>query len=285
MVTGSDKEAGVKWGIRICIGLAILFVTLGFVAAFVGYRTPRPDDNFLNDLGNFGSYLQGTTASFWSLAGLLIIFVAFLAQKQQLQRQETELEEQKQQFKIQNESIKRQNFESSFFQLLNQHRQILTEMHYRHPFLPSQEGMECFRVWYDQQLRSYYAGQISRGEITDEKQLAIRAYEAFYQGRQHELGHYFRNLYHLVKFVNESDALKAENADADYKNRRRYTSLARAQLSVYELCLLFYNGLCSEGEKFKPLIEKFGFLENLHDRGKILLNPIHENYYDKKAFE
>jgi len=54
---------------------------------------------------------------------------------------------------------------------------------------------------------------------------------------------------------------------------------------VYELCLLFYNGLGSEGEKFKPLIEKFGLLENLHDRPKILINPIHESYYDGRAFE
>jgi hypothetical protein len=81
-----------------------LFVILGFVAGFIGYKTPRSDDNFLNDLGNFGSYLQGTTASFWSLAGLLIIFVAFLAQKQQLKRQETELEEQAKQFRMQHEA-------------------------------------------------------------------------------------------------------------------------------------------------------------------------------------
>jgi hypothetical protein len=56
-------------------------------------------------------------------------------------------------------------------------------------------------------------------------------------------------------------------------------------LSVYELCLLFYNGLGSEGIYFMPLIVKYGLLENLHDRDRLLLNPIHENYYDKKAFE
>ena len=48
----------------------------------------------LEDWGNYGSYLQGTVASLWSLAGTLLIFVAFLAQKQQLLRQQIELEEQ-----------------------------------------------------------------------------------------------------------------------------------------------------------------------------------------------
>ena len=111
METKSESEISYKWGIRICIGLAALLVILGFVAAYVGYKAPRHDDNFLNDLGNFGSYLQGTTASFWSLAGLLIIFVAFLAQKQQLKQQEAELARQEQQFRSQQESIRRQTFE------------------------------------------------------------------------------------------------------------------------------------------------------------------------------
>jgi hypothetical protein len=83
--------------------------------------------------------------------------------------------------------------------------------------------------------------------------------------------------------VNESDALKTDNTDADYKNRRRYTSLVRAQLSAFELELLFYNGISPHGEKFKPLIEKFGLLENFDT--KHLLSPSHESFYAKTAFE
>lgn len=116
--------------------------------------------------------------------------------------------------------------------------------------------------------------------------MLIKCYEKdFYQVRQHELGHYFRNLYHIIKYVDKAEALKGEDADIEYKNRRRYTSLVRAQLSVFELCLIFYNGLGSEGKEFKQLIEKYGLLENLHDRKNILLNATHEKFYDKTAFQ
>lgn len=273
-------ETILKYGILISTIAAFAFVIAGFVAWHWVHQDNKPS---LNDWGNYGSYLQGTVASLWSLAGTLLIFVAFLAQKQQLLRQEIELKNQEKQFELQQQSIKIQNFENSFFQLLNQHRQILTGISIKH-YGENVQGARCFRNFYEY-FSLNYVGERDKKRTTDEKEIVFKAYAAFYGGYQPELGHYFRNLYHLIKFVNESDALKAKDVSDDYKNRRRYTSLARAQLSVFELCFVLYNGLGSEGEKFKPLIEKFGLLENLHDREKILLNPIHESYYDKKAFE
>jgi len=286
MAIEPDKEKGFKWGIRICIGLAILFVILGFVAGFIGYKAPRSDDNFLNDLGNFGSYLQGTTASFWSLAGLLIIFVAFLAQKQQLKRQETELEEQARQFRMQHESIKLQNFENSFFQLLNLHNQNVTQMRINVEGFGGDsreyDGRECFRILHNLSHTVYGSRTAEQNaDINFAAQHYMRMFEV--PSYEASLGHYFRTLYHIIKFVNESDALKTESAAADYKNRRRYTSLVRAQLSAFELELLFYNGISPNGEKFKPLIEKYGLLENFDT--KHLLNPNHEDFYTKSAFE
>ena len=61
-------------------------------------------------------------------------------------------------------------------------------------------------------------------------------------------------------------------------------SLVRAQLSAYELALLFYNGLSKYGEGFKPWIEEFGLLEHL-DKDHLLLDPTHKVLYDKKAFK
>jgi hypothetical protein len=121
--------------------------------------------------------------------------------------------------------------------------------------------------------------------VLDEKQYAVKCYEIFYKDRdyQSELAHYFRNLYHIVKFVNEAEVLKRNDAAIDYKERRRYTSLVRAQLSAYELALLFYDGLSKYGEGFKPLIEKFGLLEHL-DAEHLLLDPSHKAFYDSSAF-
>jgi hypothetical protein len=109
-----------------------------------------------------------------------------------------------------------------------------------------------------------------------EGDMAVQAYLQVYAENQKDLSHYFRTLYHLFKFVKM----------ADMQDKRRYTSLARAQLSQFELALLFYDALTpippETENKFKPLIEEFGLLENL-DRS-LLLDKSHEKLYAASAF-
>ena len=62
-----------------------------------------------------------------------------------------------------------------------------------------------------------------------------------------------------------------------------YTNLIRAQLSSYELALLFYNCLGDIGrEKFKSLVEEYALLQNMPD--EILLDVSHKELYDERAF-
>jgi len=107
------------------------------------------------------------------------------------------------------------------------------------------------------------------------------SYQKFYSKHANDLGHYFRALYHLIKFVDESDFVDK----SDIEGRRRYTSIARAQLSIHELGLLFYNGVSSYGDKFKPLIEKYGLLEPFdHDLLFMKVAPDeHINFYAERA--
>ena len=77
-----------------------------------------------------------------------------------------------------------------------------------------------------------------------------------YDRHQSNLSHYFRNLYHVIKFIAESQL--------DEKQKKRFASLARAQVSTHELTLLYYNCLADYGrEKFKPLVEKYTLLESI----------------------
>lgn len=72
------------------------------------------------------------------------------------------------------------------------------------------------------------------------------------------LDHYFRYLYRIMKFVDESNYL--DNGDS-IENRYNYTCILRATLSPYELVFLFYNGLIYNN--LKTLIEKYSLLNNL----------------------
>jgi hypothetical protein len=274
-VKASQPERFIKIGIGLGILGACVFGILGFVAwgyghwVFFGSHQPAPNSQpsgnlSLNNWGNYGSYLQGTTASLWSLAGLFVIFVAFLAQKQQLIRQDVELEEQRRRFQLQHESIKQQNFENSFFQLLSLHNQIVSGMvdliNFPDDLKP--RGRACF----DNLYGSFRSNRWNRVKTGDR-------YLAFYDYYQGVLGPYFRNLYHIIKFVKNSDV----------EDKKRYTSLVRATLSQCEQALLFYNCLSPLGEKFKPLVEEFGLLDNLDRR--ILLNREEEKHYYPKAFQ
>ena len=93
------------------------------------------------------------------------------------------------------------------------------------------------------------------------------------------LDHYFRHLYRIIKYVDDQRELFS------LKERYEYVCLLRAQLSDYELGLVFYNCLSDNGrERFKPLAEKYALFNNLRD--KVLNSPEADRaHYTPKAFE
>jgi hypothetical protein len=267
-----------------CVAAAVCCIIIGVVAWAKEGQLANS-----SDFENAMDFLRGTTASFWALAGVFIIFVAFLIQSMQFT-------DQRKQFKIQTDSVNRQNFENSFFQLLSNHNQILLGMRDVESsggYTAAERettGRDCFKRWYKSFDTGLWGFEMKEAEdgtlnLIKKPKDVIEKYVAFYEAHQGELGHYFRNLYHLIKFVNESDALNDADLKIEYENRRRYTSLVRATLSQFELALLFYNCVSPLGkEKFKPLVVKFGLLKNFNTDS--LLKPEDEDLYeDDKAFE
>ena len=225
------------------------------------------------------------------MAGLLFIFVTFRAQKRQLAQQEAELEEQKHQSDLQLHSIQLQSFENSFFQLLQMLGQIVNEMkeferetvfagtNQVEKTVLKVNGRDCFAYWF-QLLQAGFTPQklaeLAGADIPEnrEHEIVAQAYfEDFYRNRQSSLGHYFRTFYHLLKFIDSAPVLKT------YDDKRRYVNLARAQLSAYELILIFYNGIQPVAANFRKLVEEFGLLEHLDQ--DLLLHAAHKKFYDK----
>ena len=62
-----------------------------------------------------------------------------------------------------------------------------------------------------------------------------------HKGYSSFLGHYFRHLFLMVKFVVENDIV------TEYQEKMKYLKLLRAQLSNYEQIALFYNWLSGYG--------------------------------------
>lgn len=70
------------------------------------------------------------------------------------------------------------------------------------------------------------------------------SHDLFY-GHNDQLGHYFRHIYQMVKFI----ALAADDV-VDEEAKNEYVRIFRAELSDYEQVLLFYNAVSDKGDSW-----------------------------------
>ena len=118
------------------------------------------------------------------------------------------------------------------------------------------EGREVFKYIYADRDHYNLLQYVSKEK--DLRQSA-QAQEMCFDGT---LDHYFRYLYRILKHIDKSELLG--KLDEPEKEREYYAHLLRAQLSNYELLMLFYNGLLGENpHTIKLLIEKYAMFNNL----------------------
>lgn len=188
--------------------------------------------------------------------------------------------QQQEELTITRDEIKTQQFENVLFKMLDIHNGILAEMDIR--YLTSTQdhkkgdvvctGRECFETFH-KNLANAYVETVKKEPGRDDLSLINYAYEIVWEHHKRDLGHYFRFLYNIFKFI------KSTNIE----DKLIYSNIVRAQLSDYELSILFYNCLSLKGcEKFKPLIEEFHLLDNLPD--VLLLDKTHRDMYAKTAY-
>lgn len=239
-----------------------------------------------NDTGVFGDSFGVLTSLFSGLAfaGMIITILLQMdvlkLQKNELKLQRTELKltrnelkGQKEQQIAQNETLRKQNFENTFFELLKLFNDVTTSIDIEEGG-QTFRGKDCFQKLNERFLRNYN-NKINNHHEAPGLGMFESSYFDFHSANQSDVGHYFRSLYNLVKFVHENEI----------ENKKFYTNLIRAQLSTFELVMLFYNCLSSFGsEKFKPLIEKYNFLQNIC-KNQIVNAEIFFPLYKKEAFE
>jgi hypothetical protein len=168
-------------------------------------------------------------------------------------------------------SVAHQRFEDSFFQLLKLQRDSMQSLRITQPNGQEWEGSRAFRRAVHI-LESYFKDD---GLVPmDEYELfsfVVFGFNATCASDGSDFGHYFRTLYHLIEFIDQSFI----------DEKAYYVGIVRAQLSTDELTLLFYNGLSEQGENFKPLIEKYALLKNwrMHDPFQV-----HRDRYRPEAY-
>jgi len=146
-----------------------------------------------------------------------------------------------------------QRFETTFFNMLSLQVEILNSLSFNSKSLNSRKNFNE-----ENTVGRDVFGSILRWiDDTEDESNSLRHYDDFQSAENQVVGHYFRNLYQILKFVN--------NSLITIEEKTKYIRILRAQLSSNELGLLLFNCLSSKVDdgQFRDLLIKYSFLEHV----------------------
>ncbi len=176
---------------------------------------------------------------------------------------------------------KKQQFETSFFNLLSAIRELVnnikgdirlnddTRDEWNNRNFYDLHGLEYFRALNRELRLRINAAILKEIQIADIEPLAdnkqrelfkarvLKAYNGFFNDHISELALYFRFIYNVTSFIETAAYISSEE-------KRTYMNFIQAQMIPEELALMFYNGLSTNGKKFHPILDNNSFLENIH---------------------
>lgn len=255
IVSKKKNDKKIYWVFPIILGLFILLWVL------IDIFFPYSKSLYIE----FQDKFTAISALFSGFAFAGVIITIYLQskdlnlQREELKQTREELQGQKEAAEKQNELFDRQRFENTFFNLLQNLSSFVESSEYKsnkiiYKGINSFDQMLCnldLNNWKGYKGTGVLISKFKVDEIKDAEEL----YNSFSSNHKN-LCLYFRMLYRIIKFVDESEL-------TDYE-KYQYTSFVRAQLSNSQLSLLFYNSTLGIGkEKFKPLVETWVLLKNI----------------------
>jgi hypothetical protein len=262
----------------VIISMLLLIGTIGFIVVdkeIIAWFTKID----LPKAALLGGYIGGFIGVFWAATGSLLIFL--------------NLNEQKQQFN-------KNQIDSSFFNLMNFYfeslKEITGEKEFYSPAEGEYRGRRYLRYAHDDLklilerkksaltntnkglydlIETKNIEKIDSKTIEELRNFLTEIYNGFYDKRKSQLGHYFRLIFNIIQYIDESGVT--------WKEKIKYVNLIQAQMSDVELGLIFYNGLTEKGRKLFNYLEDYSFLENISEDGIIF--SINKILYPKTKFK
>lgn len=242
------------WIAVICLSTGILIAIWVLLAGGYLKGTPIPDSDKAKEIQPF---ITGLVAPLLTLGSTLLIIANL-------------------------KTTTEQNFSTNFFKLIDLHNKLVDGINTTVDNITSDASPSKGRSFFDDlalRIANDYessmwqnynppSGKLALGADLIEmigykrnKELLDTIYAYYFEIHQSDLGHYFRNLFHIISF--------AERASVSTKTKIEHLRILRAQLSNYEILLLAYNGLHPYGAAFYPLIEKYELLKSLNTEIKL----------------
>lgn len=224
----------------ICIIFSIL--ALVPVSVYIYHFWGRPLPPHAATWGTFGDYFGGVLGTLFNILGVLLIFLTF---------------------KRQEDYSHIERFETTFFNLLDNQREIVKSLSgfFWEPELAKNVKVESYS--YITAFSNELAPMVNKVDdisnyLACQKEISA-VYLKVYERIADQLGHYFRHLYHIVKYTDESDV----------KDKKKYIDIVQAQMNNNELYCVFYNSISDLGiKRLLPLLKEYQFFENITSKNR-----------------
>jgi len=217
---------------------------------------PEAKTSELERLGQVGDLFGGINALFAALAFAGVVVAAY------------------QQGKSTRLAFK-QSVESTFFSAIEIHHKIVDGLTFQRDKIFDGQYLEMQRLLQSvgmkvQEPRKAVLGREVFGDVISAistrgtaaggatMDMVYENYKHLQNRHNYVLGHYFRNFYQILKFLDDDETL-------DFNGKRKYASYLRAQLSSDELALLMINcsGKMVDEGQFRLLLVRYRMLEHL----------------------
>jgi hypothetical protein len=225
---------------RPLIILATFFTSLGSIALFWflarGYWYEEfidPEKQiYLPDAGVFGDFIGGFIGTIFAFVGLLLLYETL-----NLQRKE---------FTASKDVFIKQQFDNTFFELINLYRKIIEDI--------SVNGFSG-KSFFDNEKAIIQANFTPQRVFSYNRKTAVRIYQNFYVQNKNITTVYYKTLYRIYSLIDHSK-LKEED-------KITYSKILRGQLSDSELFFIRYNAMTENGKKSIYYINKYDILKHL----------------------
>ncbi|MFN1215791.1 putative phage abortive infection protein [Chryseobacterium kwangjuense] len=219
-------------------------------------------------IGQFGDFVGGFVGTLFSLVGVILFYVslkeqradfrtnqdalenqleAFQQQIKEFELQREELSETRKIFEQQTKTMKNQQFESSFYSLLN-------------VFIDNRNRISALNLF-----KTVITNIEANSHISDYTPTIKSIYDSYfneYMANRAELAMYFMSLYRLFKIIEECPHL--DNSEKIY-----YHKIIRALISKDELLVLYYNYQSEFGKNPLPIALKYNYFKHLEVLSKV----------------
>lgn len=218
-----------------------LWIPIGIGATFIlgafiicFYKQSISDN--IADWASFGAYVGGC----FGFISVVIMYMVFREQSRM--------------------SYKSQ-FEAVFFDMLRTLREIKTT------------DVDDLFTTLSIKISNHFKVEYGCEEIPKEDLQGVIRYYISYQDKYPTINHYFRYLYHIIKYVEEDKIL-------DSLEKEKYVSLIQAQTSNQELIMTFFNVIGYNNTEYLKWLDDYGFFENMQT-DSVFLSYIIKTFFPK----